>query len=105
MWHPSLGVTHPPTQVLFVVVDVTGDGADVLPFFGMTPADVPTMRLVKMENNRKYRMEPDSFSDAAIRAFVRAVLAGEVKVRDVAPRRPAPGMLPRGERWAANAKP
>ncbi|NWR65723.1 PDIA2 isomerase, partial [Bucorvus abyssinicus] len=66
-------------EVLFVVVDVTGDGADVLPFFGMTPADAPTMRLVKMENNRKYRMDPDSFSDTAIRAFVQAVLDGKVK--------------------------
>ncbi|NXR01750.1 PDIA2 isomerase, partial [Sagittarius serpentarius] len=66
-------------EVLFVVVDVTGYGADVLPFFGMTPADAPTLRLVKMENNRKYRMAQDAFSDAAIRTFVQAVLDGKVK--------------------------
>ncbi|NXT25586.1 PDIA2 isomerase, partial [Syrrhaptes paradoxus] len=66
-------------EVLFVVVDVTGFGADVLSFFGMTPADAPTLRLVKMENNRKYRMDGDSFSDMAIRAFVQAVLDGKVK--------------------------
>ncbi|XP_035745021.1 protein disulfide-isomerase A2 [Egretta garzetta] len=66
-------------EVLFVVVDVTGYGADVLPFFGLTPAEIPTLRLVKMENNRKYRMDQDSFSDTAIRTFVQAVLDGKVK--------------------------
>ncbi|NXL73627.1 PDIA2 isomerase, partial [Leptocoma aspasia] len=68
-----------PAQVLFVVVDVTGHGADVLPFFGMTAADAPTLRLVRMENNRKYQMEQDNFSDSAIRAFIQAVLDGKVK--------------------------
>uniref|UniRef100_A0A8C6J561 protein disulfide-isomerase n=1 Tax=Melopsittacus undulatus TaxID=13146 RepID=A0A8C6J561_MELUD len=66
-------------KVLFVVVDVAGDGAKVLNFFGMTPADAPTMRLVKMKNNRKYRMEQDSFSDTAISTFIQAVLDGKVK--------------------------
>ncbi|KAM6121535.1 protein disulfide-isomerase A2 [Phoenicopterus ruber ruber] len=66
-------------KVLFVVVDVTGYGADVLPFFGLTPADAPTLRLVKMENNRKYRMDQDTFLDTAIRTFVQAVLDGKVK--------------------------
>ncbi|KAJ7420502.1 Protein disulfide-isomerase A2 [Pitangus sulphuratus] len=68
-------------EVLFVVVDVNGYGADVLSFFGMTPADAPTLRLVKMENNRKYQMEQDSFSDTAIRTFIQAVLDGKVKPR------------------------
>ncbi|NXT39431.1 PDIA2 isomerase, partial [Pelecanoides urinatrix] len=68
-----------PTQVLFVVVDVSGYGADVLPFFGLTSADAPTLRLVKMENNRKYQMDQDAFSDTAIRTFIEAVLDGKVK--------------------------
>ncbi|KAM6114106.1 LOW QUALITY PROTEIN: protein disulfide-isomerase A2 [Pterocles gutturalis] len=68
---PGLG-----EEVLFVVVDVTV-GADVLSFFGMTPADAPTLRLVN-ENNRKYRMDGDTFSDTAIRTFVQAV-RGKVK--------------------------
>ncbi|XP_069725906.1 protein disulfide-isomerase A2 [Phaenicophaeus curvirostris] len=68
-------------EVLFVVVDVAGLGATVLSFFGMTPADAPTLRLVKMENNRKYQMEQDDFSGTAIRTFVQAVLDGKVKPR------------------------
>ncbi|NWX19955.1 PDIA2 isomerase, partial [Aegotheles bennettii] len=68
-----------PTQVLFVVVDVAGYGAEVLPFFGLTPAEAPTLRLVKMENNRKYQMDQDTFSDTAIRDFIRAVLDGKRK--------------------------
>ncbi|NWI26207.1 PDIA2 isomerase, partial [Sula dactylatra] len=66
-------------KVLFVVVDVTGYGTDVLPFFGLTPTDAPTLRLVKMENNRKYRMDQDTFSDTAIHTFIQAVLDGKVK--------------------------
>ncbi|NWI56203.1 PDIA2 isomerase, partial [Calyptomena viridis] len=66
-------------EVLFVVVDVNGHGADVLPFFGMTPTDAPTLRLVKMENNRKYQMDQDVFSDTAIHTFIQAVLDGKVK--------------------------
>ncbi|NWH79274.1 PDIA2 isomerase, partial [Piaya cayana] len=68
-------------EVLFVVLDVAGFGASVLSFFGMTPADAPTLRLVKMENNRKYQMEQDDFSGTAIRTFVQAVLDGKVKPR------------------------
>ncbi|NWW53748.1 PDIA2 isomerase, partial [Pedionomus torquatus] len=70
-----------PAPGLFVLVDVAGYGADVLPFFGLTPADAPTLRLVKMENNRKYQMDQDVFSEAAIRTFVQAVLDGKVKPR------------------------
>ncbi|XP_064318101.1 protein disulfide-isomerase A2 isoform X1 [Phalacrocorax carbo] len=66
-------------KVLFVVVDVAGYGAEVLPFFGLTPTDAPTLRLVKMENNHKYRMDQDAFSDMAIRTFIQAVLDGKVK--------------------------
>ncbi|KAM9554407.1 protein disulfide-isomerase A2 [Guaruba guarouba] len=66
-------------EVLFVVVDVAGYGANVLTFFGITPSDAPTLRLVKMKNNRKYRMEQDSFSDTAISTFIQAVLDGKVK--------------------------
>lgn len=77
-------------------MDVAGYGADVLSFFGLTPADAPTMRLVKMDNNRKYQMDQDVFSDTAIRTFVQAVLDGKVKVRDAARCQPAPRMLPCG---------
>ncbi|NWR80653.1 PDIA2 isomerase, partial [Centropus unirufus] len=77
--HPS--ATFPLAQVLFVVVDVAGFGAAVLSFFGLTPADAPTLRLVKMENNRKYQMDQDDFSGAAIRVFIQAVLDGKVKPR------------------------
>lgn len=68
--------------MLFVVVDVDGYGATVLSFFGMTPADAPTLRFIKMENNRKYQMAEDAFSATAVRDFVQAVLDGKVKVRE-----------------------
>ncbi|OXB53966.1 hypothetical protein ASZ78_006724 [Callipepla squamata] len=66
-------------EVLFVVVDVDGYGATVLPFFNLKPSDAPTLRFIKMENNRKYRMEEDTFSATAVRSFVQAVLDGKVK--------------------------
>lgn len=77
----GLSAAHRPLQVLFVVVDVDGYGATVLPFFGLKPSDAPTLRFIKMENNRKYRMEEDAFSATAVRDFVQAVLDGKVKVR------------------------
>lgn len=99
----GLSATRRPLQVLFVVVDVDGYGATVLPFFGLKPSDAPTLRFIKMENNRKYRMEQDAFSATAVRDFVRAVLDGKVKVR-----RWVPGSEPGPERvpqhcsvWAA----
>lgn len=99
----GLSAAHRPLQVLFVVVDVDGYGATVLPFFGLKPSDAPTLRFIKMENNRKYRMEEDAFSATAVRDFVRAVLDGKVKVR-----RWVPGSEPGPERvsqhcsvWAA----
>lgn len=77
----SFSAACPPLQVLFVVVDVNGYGAAVLSFFGLTPSDAPTLRCIKMENNRKYRMEVDAFSATAVRDFVQEVLDGKVKVR------------------------
>lgn len=77
----GLSAARRPLQVLFVVVDVDGYGATVLPFFGLKPSDAPTLRFIKMENNRKYRMEEDAFSATAVRDFVQAVLDGKVKVR------------------------
>ncbi|XP_031451092.1 protein disulfide-isomerase A2 [Phasianus colchicus] len=77
--HSLSAARLPPFQVLFVVVDVDGYGATVLPFFGLTPSDAPTLRFIKMENNRKYRMEADAFSTTAVRDFVQAVLDGKVK--------------------------
>ncbi|NXA41567.1 PDIA2 isomerase, partial [Eudromia elegans] len=68
-------------QVLFVLVDVSGYGAGVLSFFGLAPADAPTLRLVHMESNRKFQMEEEDFSAPAVRAFVQAVLDGKVKPR------------------------
>ncbi|XP_068764448.1 protein disulfide-isomerase A2 [Struthio camelus] len=68
-------------EVLFVLIDVNGYGAGVLPFFGLTPADAPTLRFIKMETNRKYQMEEDDFSASAVSAFVQAVLDGKVKPR------------------------
>ncbi|NXL94240.1 PDIA2 isomerase, partial [Alectura lathami] len=66
-------------EVLFVVVDVNGYGDTVLPFFGLKPDDAPTLRFIKMENNRKYQMDEDAFSATAVRSFVQAVLDGKVK--------------------------
>lgn len=87
-----------------MVVDVTGHGADVLPFFGMTAADAPTLRLVRMENNRKYQMEQDDFSDSAIRTFIQAVLDGKVKVREEHGASQHPWALPCGDRCAAGSE-
>ncbi|XP_074866811.1 protein disulfide-isomerase A2 [Carettochelys insculpta] len=66
-------------QVLFVLIDVNGAGAQVLPYFGLKSHETPTLRVINIETNRKYRMAPEAFAAEAVGAFVRDVLAGKVQ--------------------------
>lgn len=67
-------------QVLFVLVDVGGEGAPVLLYFGLQGSEVPALRFITLETNTKYRLPPDRLSAAAISAFCLDVLSGRVQV-------------------------
>ncbi|XP_019363048.1 PREDICTED: protein disulfide-isomerase A2 [Gavialis gangeticus] len=66
-------------QVLFVLIDVNGYGANVLHFFGLKSHDAPTLRFINIETNRKYRMASEDFSAQAVGSFTQDVLDGKVK--------------------------
>ncbi|XP_053132901.1 protein disulfide-isomerase A2 isoform X3 [Hemicordylus capensis] len=66
-------------QVLFVLVDVNGEGAQVLHYFGLKTQDAPTIRFISIESNTKYRLATEGLTVAAIDAFCRDVLEGRVK--------------------------
>ncbi|KAH1184416.1 protein disulfide-isomerase A2 [Mauremys mutica] len=66
-------------QVLFVLIDVNGEGAQVLQYFGLKSHEAPTMRFINTETNRKYRMATDEFTTQAVGSFAQAVLDGKVQ--------------------------
>nr|XP_025041162.1 protein disulfide-isomerase A2 [Pelodiscus sinensis] len=74
-----MGGAKPPQAVLFVLIDVNGEGAQVLPYFGLQSDAVPTMRFIKLESSQKFRMAPEDFAPEAMGAFVRDVLDGKVQ--------------------------
>uniref|UniRef100_A0A8C8RE66 protein disulfide-isomerase n=1 Tax=Pelusios castaneus TaxID=367368 RepID=A0A8C8RE66_9SAUR len=66
-------------QVLFVLIDVNGEGAQVLQYFGLKSHEVPTIRFINIETNKKYRMATDVFTTPSVGAFLQDVLDGKVK--------------------------
>lgn len=68
-------------KVLFVIIN-TDDEEHVkfLEFFGLKEEDVPTMRLIKTEEEMtKYKPEQKDFTEQAIKDFVNGVLEGKIK--------------------------
>uniref|UniRef100_A0ABM5EZH7 protein disulfide-isomerase n=1 Tax=Pogona vitticeps TaxID=103695 RepID=A0ABM5EZH7_9SAUR len=66
-------------QVLFVLADVSGEGASLLQFFGLQPDEVPAIRFIHIETNTKYRLATEGLTGLSIRAFCQAVLEGRVE--------------------------
>ncbi|KAJ6655939.1 hypothetical protein lerEdw1_004524 [Lerista edwardsae] len=66
-------------QVLFVLVDVGGEGAPLLLYFGLRGSDTPALRFVTIETNAKYRLAPEGLTAAAISAFCLDVLGGRIQ--------------------------
>lgn len=68
-------------QVLFVTIDATEeDHQRILEFFGMSKAEVPAARLIKLEEDMsKYKPESDDLSADTLRQFVQDFLDGKLK--------------------------
>ncbi|XP_042294015.1 protein disulfide-isomerase A2 [Sceloporus undulatus] len=67
-------------QVLFVLADVHGEGARLLHFFGLKSHEVPALRFIHIETNKKYRLSTEEgLSSPAISAFCQGVLEGKVQ--------------------------
>jgi len=68
-------------QMLFVTINTDEEEHKrIMEFFGMDEAELPSMRIIKLEEDMsKFRPESTDLSDANIRAFVASYLAGELK--------------------------
>jgi protein disulfide-isomerase A1 len=68
-------------QMLFVTINTDEeDHKRIMEFFGMDEAELPSMRIIKLEEDMaKYRPDSTELSDSNIRAFVTSYLAGEIK--------------------------
>lgn len=68
-------------QILFVNVNTDEDDHKrVLEFFGIKEDELPSMRLIKLEEDMaKYKPEDASITEDNVRAFVKKFLAGELK--------------------------
>ena len=71
-------------QVLFIFIDTDiEDNQRVMEFFGLSTADVPDYRIIKMQDNMaKFKPETKDLSYEAVAKFTKDVQTGEIKVSD-----------------------
>ncbi|KAL7979306.1 hypothetical protein Chor_015330 [Crotalus horridus] len=66
-------------QVLFVLVDVNGEGAGVLQHFGLKVYDAPTLRFINIEANKKYQLTAEGLTAHGLHTFCQEVLQGKIQ--------------------------
>jgi len=68
-------------QILFVTVNTDEeDHKRIMEFFRLDESELPSMRIIRMEEDMsKFKPESTELSEANIRKFVEAFLAGEIK--------------------------
>uniref|UniRef100_A0A8C5SCD2 protein disulfide-isomerase n=1 Tax=Laticauda laticaudata TaxID=8630 RepID=A0A8C5SCD2_LATLA len=66
-------------QVLFVLVDVSGEGASVLQYFGLKGNDAPALRFINIEANKKYQLVTQGLTAHGIHTFCQEVLQGKIQ--------------------------
>ena len=68
--------------MLFIYIDSDQEeNKRVMEFFGLTDKDVPTYRIIKMQDNMaKYKPEELDLSSDAVIKFSQGVLSGVIKV-------------------------
>ncbi|KAM6423822.1 protein disulfide-isomerase A2 [Liasis olivaceus] len=73
------GATTFRGQVLFVLVDVNGEGASVLQYFGLKGHDAPALRFINIEANKKYRLATEGLTVHSLHIFCQEVLEGKIQ--------------------------
>lgn len=68
-------------KILFIYINVdTEENARIMEFFGLKKEEVPTMRLINLnEDMVKYKPESDDLSTEAVAAFVQSYVDGKLK--------------------------
>ena len=69
-------------KVLFIYIDIdVEDNLRILEFFGLKPAECPSVRYIKLgDDMTKYKPETDELDNASITSFAKSVLDGTLKV-------------------------
>jgi len=68
-------------EMLFVTINTDEeDHKRIMEFFGMEEAELPSMRIIKLEEDMsKFKPDSTELSDANIRSFIKAYLDGSIK--------------------------
>lgn len=67
-------------QVLFLLVDVSGEGAGILQYFGLKAHDAPALRFINIATNKKYRLATEGLTAHGLHTFCQEVLQGKIQV-------------------------
>ncbi|XP_070811522.1 protein disulfide-isomerase A2 [Pituophis catenifer annectens] len=73
------GATAFRGQVLFLLVDVSGEGAGVLQYFGLKAHDAPALRFINIAANKKYRLATEGLTAHGLHTFCQEVLQGKIQ--------------------------
>lgn len=66
--------------MLFIVIDVTESLSHVLSYFGVSPSDAPTARIINMESGKKFNIPTEDLTPESLTQLCQEVVDGTAKV-------------------------
>ncbi|XP_063788502.1 protein disulfide-isomerase A2 [Pseudophryne corroboree] len=66
-------------KVLFVSINSDGPHSGVLEYFGLTNADVPTIRFINIESVKKFVFNAEKITAETVKEFCQGVIDGKIK--------------------------
>ncbi|XP_073414637.1 protein disulfide-isomerase A2 [Dendrobates tinctorius] len=66
-------------KILFVVINSDGPHAGVLEYFGLTNDDIPTIRLINIDQVKKFAFNAEKITSQTVKEFCQGVMDGKIK--------------------------
>ncbi|XP_069590818.1 protein disulfide-isomerase A2 [Ranitomeya imitator] len=66
-------------KILFVVINSDGPHAGVLEYFGLTNEDIPTIRLINIDQVKKFAFNAEKITSETVKEFCQSVMDGKIK--------------------------
>ncbi|XP_077130397.1 protein disulfide-isomerase A2 [Ranitomeya variabilis] len=66
-------------KILFVVINSDGPHAGVLEYFGLTNEDIPTIRLINIDQVKKFAFNAEKITSETVKEFCQGVMDGKIK--------------------------
>ncbi|TKS68467.1 Protein disulfide-isomerase A2 [Collichthys lucidus] len=66
-------------KMLFIVIDVTESLSHVLSYFGVSPSDAPTARIINMESGKKFNIPTEDLTPESLTQLCQEVVDGTAK--------------------------